>query len=369
VVAFGGIAVVLVADSFRGGRPPHGLLLAPILFVAFFSVGIRLAVYSPTWGGGMDHAPVFQRGDQDGRAYRIPSLIQLPDGTLLAFAESRANAFLDWGDIDIVMRTSSDGGLTWGEIVTLVDVEDRTAGNACPVFDRDTSTLFLPYTIDNKNVRIISSVDGGRTWSIARDLTDEFGIGAEWNPRRFDYQYGTGPGVGIQLTGGRLVVPAYHFGGGAHVIYSDDHGETWAAGETAGPGGETQVAELPNGTLFLSSRNNSDGLRFVATSGDGGLTWNNWSTHEELPDQGCMAAIAASGGELYYSGPDRESRSRLAVRRSTDGGDSWQRIETVYTGPSAYSQLVSDGDSLLLLLEQGRIDYRESIQLVRLQVR
>jgi sialidase-1 len=361
----GALVIVLVSDALVWKRAPHGMLLAPILLLITFVVGIRLVTYEPTWGA-TSHTTVYARGDQSGRAYRIPSLLMLPDRTLLAFSESRMNAFLDWGDIDIVARRSTDGGTTWGPIETIADAGGRTAGNACPVFDAQADVLFLPYTIDNKTVMLRTSSDGGVTWSDERDLTAEFGLGAEWNPRRFDYQYGTGPGVGIQLGSGRLVVPAYCFSGEAHVIFSDDHGITWQAGSTIGPGGEPQVAELDDGSLLMSSRNDAGGYRYFGISRDGGETWSDWGQNEEVPDVGCMASLISTGSDLYYASPSADSRNGLVVRRSRDASRSWERVETVYTGPSAYSQLLVLDRELLVLFEQGKFDYRESIQLARI---
>ena len=47
--------------------------------------------------------------------YRIPSLIVAPKGTVLAFCEGRKNGRGDTGDIDLVLKRSTDGGKTWGK--------------------------------------------------------------------------------------------------------------------------------------------------------------------------------------------------------------------------------------------------------------
>jgi sialidase-1 len=52
--------------------------------------------------------------------------------------------------------------------------------------------------------------------------------------------YATGPGVGIQLRSGRLVVPCDNQVAGSkvqqsHIIYSDDGGKTWKLGGVVGP--------------------------------------------------------------------------------------------------------------------------------------
>jgi sialidase-1 len=317
----------------------------------------------------VEHTSLFVRDGQPGRAYRIPSLIVLPNDTVLAFAESRANSFLDWGDIDLVVRRSTDGGNTWGPVRTVADAGDRTAGNPCPVYDTATTTVFLPYTVDNKTLMLVASDDAGATWSEPRDLTDEFGLGGEWSTARFDYQYGSGPGTGIQLSSGRLVVPAYFFDErGSHVIYSDDSGATWSQGDTLGSGGEAQVVELPDGRLVMNARNDDGSGRLVAYSSDGGLAWGEAQEDDDLPAIGVMSPLVRSAGLLLYASPTGGSRGRLTVKVSTDFGATWYDGLVAYEGPSAYSSLgVLEDRTVLLLMEAGRLDYRESIELLRIR--
>ena len=68
-------------------------------------------------------------------------------------------------------------------------------------------------------------------------------------------------------------------------MYSDDHGKSWAGGEMmlllpefGGGWTEDQVAELKNGSVLLTSRNeyglsSGQGPRLFARSDDGGKTW------------------------------------------------------------------------------------------------
>jgi sialidase-1 len=77
--------------------------------------------------------------------------------------------------------------------------------------------------------------------------------------------YATGPVHGIQLASGRLVVPCNHVVGAhgaggwhdrAHIVYSDDGGDTWALGGLGDFGTcESTVVQLTNGSLYLNSRN------------------------------------------------------------------------------------------------------------------
>src|ERR1044072_2525437 len=58
---------------------------------------------------------VFSAGEGDYHTYRIPSVIVAPKGTVLAFCEGRKNGRGDTGDIDLLVKRSTDGGKTWGK--------------------------------------------------------------------------------------------------------------------------------------------------------------------------------------------------------------------------------------------------------------
>ena len=175
----------------------------------------------------------------------------------------------DHGDIDLVVKRSSDVGKTWGPLQLLYEEGGDariTIGNPCPVIDRDSGTIWLPFTRNNTAVLVTHSTDDGKTWSNPVNITDAVKK-PEWS------WYATGPGVGIQLRHGkykgRLVIPCDHKAKSdvrnvnySHAIYSDDRGKTWKLGGTVAPHtNECQVAELPDGTLLMNMRNywGSDG--------------------------------------------------------------------------------------------------------------
>jgi sialidase-1 len=56
----------------------------------------------------------FTVGSEGYPSFRIPACVRAPDGSLLAFAEGRADSSGDTEHIDIVARRSGDGGLSWG---------------------------------------------------------------------------------------------------------------------------------------------------------------------------------------------------------------------------------------------------------------
>jgi sialidase-1 len=53
-----------------------------------------------------EKVPVFTSGTEGHKSYRIPAIIKIPNGDLLAFCEGRVNGSGDFGDINIVLKKS-----------------------------------------------------------------------------------------------------------------------------------------------------------------------------------------------------------------------------------------------------------------------
>ncbi|MEK9830646.1 MAG: sialidase family protein, partial [Schleiferiaceae bacterium] len=79
---------------------------------------------------------LFAAGDLGYACFRIPAIVQWESGELYAFAEGRRENCADFGDVDILMRTSVDGGTTWSAPRVIVDNGEIQAGNATPILDR-----------------------------------------------------------------------------------------------------------------------------------------------------------------------------------------------------------------------------------------
>ncbi len=365
-----------------GIKLAHGLIGLGGAFMFLFAViGVTIggmAAFPAQWATGVTHAPVFSSADvytggNGGPIYdfRIPAMVVMPNDTLVAFAEGRQDVLSDWGNIDIVMKRSMDGGLTWGPLRILAENPQGrlTAGNMVPVYDAVNDELHVLYNWDNERLFHVNSSDRGRTWSTPQELTGTIGLDGSW--------HGCGPGVGIQKRlaphAGRLVVPAYGGGlGGSHVIYSDDAGMTWQAGAGVGDGSEDQVFEGLNGSLCLNMRD--DKYRKVSWSNDGGDTWGTVREDPALPDVPCMAGVyrmtdnvTYHTGRVLYCGTDQHVRAHYTVRMSYDDGMTWPVAKEVYPGPSAYGQLVvlGDNETITLLVEAGPVDYRGTIHLAR----
>ena len=246
-----------------------------------------------------------------------------------------------------------------------------------------------PFRVANTSYLWMSySDDDGQTWSAPRDITS--GIRQDW--MKF---LGTGPGTGIVLrTGehkGRILVPAYttnnisHLGGSqsSRLIYSDDHGVTWHAGEAPNDnrpvgnktihssnmnnGGaqntESTVLQLNNGDVKLFMRGLTGDLQ-VATSKDGGVTWEKTiKRYPEVKDAYVqMSAIHTmhDGKEYVFlsnaAGPGRERKDGLVhlARVEKNGELTWLKHNLIQGGEFAYNSLQELGNGEYGLLYEHR---------------
>ena len=247
-------------------------------------------------------------------------------------------------------------------------------------FDYSDKNIFR---VSNTNYLWMSySDDDGKTWSAPKDIT--YGIRKDWM-----HFLGTGPGTGIALHSGphkgRLVIPAYttnnvsYLSGSqsSRVIYSDDHGETWHAGEAVNdnrpvgnqtihsstmnnPGAqntESTVVQLNNGDLKLFMRGLTGDLQ-VATSKDGGATWEKdvkrYSDVKDVYVQ--MSAIhTVQDGKEYIilsnaGGPGRYNGLVHLARVEANGDLTWIKHNPIQSGKFAYNSLQDLGNGEFGLL-------------------
>jgi len=313
---------------------------------------------------------VFVSGEDGYHTYRIPALCVTKKGTLLAFCEGRRNSSSDSGDIDLLVKRSFDGGKTWSKAQVVADFGPDTIGNPAPVVERKSGTIWLPLSRNpgpTTEKQIVNQEGGTRTVWITRSADD----GATWAPpeeitastKRPDWTwYATGPGNGIQLRDGRLVIPCDHTIAvtrvmHSHVIYSDDRGRSWRLGGSAGEKtNESAVVELRDGSLMLNMRNyRGQNRRAVAWSRDRGQSWSEPVVDDALIEPVCQASlIRYDKRRLLFSNPADTRRVNMTVRMSLDEGKSWPVARRIHAGPSAYSSLaVLRSGRIGLLYERG----------------
>lgn len=363
---------------------PPRLLLPVVSWLAFAAALPAIDVTAADLAARTESA-VFRSGADGYHTFRIPAVIVSPRGDLLAFCEGRKNSRSDTGDIDLVMRRSSDGGKTWSPVAVVWDDAGNTCGNPCPVVDADTGRIWLLLTWnhgqdsekqisertgkDTRRVFVSSSDDDGKTWARPADITAT-AKGSDWT------WYATGPGNAIQVqrgkSKGRLVAPCDHralIDGKSvlrsHCLLSEDHGKTWQRSEPlAEKTNECAVVEREDGSLLLNMRSyQGKNRRAVATSSDGGRTWSDVTLDEALLEPVCQGNIlrydwAADGkpGRILFSNPASTKRERMTIRVSEDDGRTWPKSGVVHSGSAAYSNLVVLPDRSVGLLYE-RDDY------------
>jgi sialidase-1 len=117
---------------------------------------LNLALLMLLYTGLFAQVPVFVSGTEGHKSYRIPAIISLKSGDLLAFAEGRVHGAGDFGDINIVLKRSSDGGKTWGALQFVAEYDSLQAGNPAPVLDMSDPAypqgrIFLFYNTGNNH--------------------------------------------------------------------------------------------------------------------------------------------------------------------------------------------------------------------------
>lgn len=327
---------------------------------------------------GIEQADLFVSGQDGYTAYRIPALVVSRKGTILAFCEGRKSSFSDKGNIDLIMKRSVDGGATWEPMRIIHDDGDATAGNPCPVVDQSTGRIWLPFCRNNKQVFIMSSDDDGETWSKPVEITESVSK-PEWT------WYATGPGHGVQLRSGRLLIPCDHKINNAtktepqwyfsHVIYSDDHGKTWKLGGTLDPmTNECEALQTEDGSVYLNMRSyHGKNRRAVAWSKDEGLTWSEVKLDDTLIEPKCQASLLRftdrkthGKNRVLFSNPASTERKNMTIRLSYDECRTWPVSRVLNPGKSVYSELAIAPDmTILCLYENGEKNQYEKMTLAR----
>lgn len=325
---------------------------------------------------GKTYQLLYREGEQEAYTIRENGTVYTPDGKATDYrvvVEPVKPAYSDKGDL-------YKGDQLLGNIYF-------TTNKTSPFRIAKDSYLWMSY-----------SDDDGKTWSAPQDITPM--VKADW--MKF---LGVGPGVGITLrTGphkGRIVVPVYttnrtnHLNGSqsSRIIYSDDHGKTWHMGggvndnRTLYDGTvvdsstmsnyyaqntEASVVQLNNGDLKLFMRGLTEDLQ-VATSHDGGLTWDNNVERYDVPDVYVQMAAThtVQNGKEYIllanaNGSGRKNGYIRVARVEEDGQLTWLHHHLIQEGEYAYNSLQQIGpDEFGLLYEHhapGGVPYTLSFK-------
>ena len=366
-----------------------------------------LAAVSLGWAGAapavaaLPADPVFLPGTDGGATYacfRIPSLIKVNNGDLLAFAEGRKGTCLDKGNIDVVSKRYDHLTGTWGSFQVVIQGNGETKGNPTAIWVPGTNRVVLLSVYECSTSpcvrvpRVSISTDNGVTFGVPRVITTELGfaVAPGW--------LALGPGHGVVLSNpagghvGRLVAGmsysstdtsgnTYHNGA---LVYSDDQGGTWHRGavdtriqdSSLAPvqmdPEEISVVELADGRVYAAARNNTNQIvdgadpcrvggrdnRAYAISADGGESfYKNFEVESDLVSNTVQGSVMRlDGNRILYAGSSVcDHRSDLRVRWSFDEGCSWQDASQgvqLWNEDAAYTDMTQVGDGVVWMLAE-----------------
>lgn len=328
----------------------------------------------------------FQPYDLGSHYWRIPAMVVLhhqkgenasKNGRVVTMADNRFNHNSDLPNhIDVYERHSDDNGATWSTHKMVVGTEadhalvggghgfgdvslvECASGKIVAImvggpgyFDSTPSNPIVP--------TIITSTDGGDTWSTPRTLTDEL-YNTTYNEGAVQGSFaGSGRGLMLQrqkdkqLNGRIMFAMSHRFIVNGkrsiqeYIIYSDDEGNTWKfSTQSAYNGGdESKLVELADGTVMISVR--QGGQRGYNKSTDGGVTWGTQAKWADIDGNACNGDILyVNKHVMLHSYPNNGSRKNVTIKASFDSGKSWSKPYVVCAPSSCYSTMdvTKDGD-------------------------
>ncbi|MGM9684530.1 MAG: exo-alpha-sialidase [Eubacteriales bacterium] len=345
--------------------------------------------------------------------FRIPNLITTNDGRMFAFCNDRRNTVDDNADIQwLCYAVSEDGGNNFSDVRYLLKDEGWCYIIGAAVYDAVHDNIMLMYQayIKTEAARtaynalseeqkaekplgnaIIESNDGGVTWKCRSFVMPKVLV----EPKSYISTHGSS--AGIQLKNGeyagRLVIAGKAGSGNLNsvrrqdwdlvgcLIYSDDYGKTWKQCLNSMPHGtdETTVCELPDGTLYISSRmiSNSYG-RYVGYSKDGGRTLSDFRQDSTLEVQ---TGVGVRGGLLCIDDYDGKGNSltlfsslnsstpfrrNLCIWISYDNGETWTDKTVIDPGLTSYGELCYNPTTgkISIMYEWGTVNcYSDGIKI------
>lgn len=362
---------------------------------AFTSLLFALLSLTGTTVLAQNGVTVFDTQSNASTRYRIPSIVRLYDGTLMAFSDLRhTTGDIGSGIIDIVSKKSADNGATWGTQNNFLVGNSNSSGiyyafgDASSVVDRESGAILLMdpagsvgfFGSTYQRVARSVSTDNGQTWATS-DITDKLYTNDNYVEHLF-FSSGRMIQSTIVKKGQyyRIYAAVNTRPNGSRVVYSDDFGETWnyLGGISAKPapsGDECKVEELPNGNILLSCRCQSAYGRYynIFTFTDASEAKGSWGTTAasgssdtsgQVYGAQCNGEILLvpaqrnSDGKLMYvmlqSIPANSSRTNVSIYWKTltaetdydspsDFVSGWTKYQ-VSTTTSAYSTMVLDNN-------------------------
>lgn len=336
--------------------------------------------------------------DRDYDQYRLPSIVVTQKGTVIVYGEARyldrTNDSLggdDNGDLcemDLFIRRSTDGGKTFGDRIWIAKGADylrkgygETINNPVMFVGNDGKLhLLFCCNVGQGGLWYCRSDDDGVTWTTPINKMSQVG-----GPARS--MMGCGPGHGICLDDGTLVVTAWALGGDAgysvYPLYSKDNGETWKFGKKASQNkDESCIVELSDGSVMINSRqftgaynsnsnsrpsSEGDACRRVTVSPNGIENWSGTKVDKTLIDPACQGSMVKVDLEglphaiLFVNNASTTRRDHLTVRCSFDDGATWSGELLIDETAGGYSDIAVDANGKVYVIYENNAGARVNL--------
>lgn len=315
---------------------------------------------------------LFQVSDWDSPAFRIPSMLTLKNGTVLAVCDIRyGNSNDSPNNIDTGIRRSTDGGETWSDPQLILNFLDYPNKSTAQVVD--SASYIDPVMVENEDGRVYLFVDAmkggvGQANAIAHTgfvevngeqriaLMDSnkatYSLGLDkvvYNGNNQATEYRVGDGFDLYKNGQKVSNLFYKNSpitvlSTTYVVmcYSDDSGATWSAPEIMNL--KTQDMQffgvapgigitLKNGAyqgrmvvpMYYTSSLHKTEWACLIYSDDNGATWKRG----ESPNDGRIGGEGKLHESQVVEMPDGQLKmytrnlNKASVSTSFDGGKTW----------------------------------------------
>lgn len=319
---------------------------------------------------------------KEGDIYRITGIVVSKKNTLIAVSDSRKTSESDVGfsgsqAIDIVLRRSTDGGKTWGDVITVLPkATGALDAHGDPlIFSCQNGDLVLLCAAGgawnqgvggDSKVMMSRSTDDGITWTQWKEVQSTIFSDPKMTSAGYNKGFAaSGRGLTMKdgtLMGAMLVGDKDNTKKAAACIVSTDNGETWTVRGIAKNNNNQDepkiVAELDNGDILMSVRPETKNKpRVWFTSSDKGVTWTEKTLNNPLIDgkangEGVRYTSVNSGhkkSRLLHINCNGNDRHTLTVVMSEDEGNSWDAAKKVIQpGNSCYPSIDVLGDGTIV---------------------
>jgi predicted neuraminidase len=304
------------------------------------------AVCLPLWAAPLYESDFLFEANERYPESHGSTITVLPSGDLLAawYAGSAEKA----PDVAILGVRRSPKDQQWSAPFVLTDDPTRSDGNPVLFVDRD-QTVWLFYNVmygkaegrtrqgtgwTSCKIHYRISSDDGRTWSLPRTLTEEWGYLTRSKP--------------IQLENGDILLPAHDERDWSSLFLIAEEGKpTWTTGQRIDCGGgfhwgniEPTVIQRADKSLLCFMRAGGPKTHRIwqSESFDLGRTWTHPVTVSlPNPDAAVDLLKLKSGNVVLAFNNSTVERCPLTLALSNDDGKTWVNFRDLETEGGAYS--------------------------------